>query len=147
MVHAQANAALMQIHSPIDGIVVFNTIWKQGNMGVVQEGDQVRPGVPFMQVVDPSTMEVQVAVNQEDLLGLSIGQKAQVHLDAYPELAFQGELQSVDPMGKNGDFSSKLRNFSATFSIEGNDPRLMPDLSAAVDIKPTANPATLERSK
>ena len=53
MLHAQTNAALMQIRSPIDGIVVFNTIWKQGNMGEVQEGDQVRPGVPFMQVVDP----------------------------------------------------------------------------------------------
>jgi len=52
MLHAQANSALMQIHSPIDGIVVFNTIWKEGNTGEVQEGDQVRPGVPFMQVVD-----------------------------------------------------------------------------------------------
>ena len=58
MLHAQANSALMEIHSPIDGIVVFNTIWKQGNMGEVQEGDQVRPGVPFMQVVDPAIMEV-----------------------------------------------------------------------------------------
>ena len=70
MLHAQANSALMEIHSPIDGIVVFNTIWKQGNMGEVQEGDQVRPGVPFMQVVDPAIMEVRVPVNQEDLLAL-----------------------------------------------------------------------------
>jgi multidrug efflux pump subunit AcrA (membrane-fusion protein) len=70
MLHAQANSALMEVHSPIDGIVVFNTIWKQGNMGEVQEGDQVRPGVPFMQVVDPSIMEVRVRVNQEDLLDL-----------------------------------------------------------------------------
>lgn len=147
MLHAQANAALMQIHAPIDGIVVFNTIWKQGNMGEVQEGDQVRPGVPFMQVVDPSLMEVQVAVNQEDLLNLTIGQKAKVHLDAYPDLTFQGELQSVDPMGKNGDFSSKLRNFAASFSIKGNDPRLMPDLSAAIDIQPAKAPAPSEPSR
>jgi HlyD family secretion protein len=145
MLHAQANAALMQIHAPIDGIAVFDTIWKQGNMGEVQEGDQVRPGVSFMQVVDPSMMEVQVAVNQEDLLGLSIGQKAQVHLDAYPDLTFEGELQSVDPMGKNGDFSSKLRNFAASFSIKGNDPRLMPDLSAAVDVQLASAPAAPER--
>ena len=76
MLHAQANSALMQIHSPIDGMVVFNTIWKQGNMGEVQEGDQVRPGVPFMQVVDPSRMQVQVPVNQEDFLSLRVGQTA-----------------------------------------------------------------------
>lgn len=136
MLHAQANSALMEIHSPIAGIVVLNTIWKEGNMGEVQEGDQMRPGVPFMQVVDPAIMEVRVPVNQEDLLGLKIGGKALVHLDAYTELAFPGQLESIDPMGTSGDFSPKLRNFSATFSINGHDPRLMPDLSAAVDVDP-----------
>jgi HlyD family secretion protein len=147
MVHAQANAAQMEIRSPIDGIVVFNTIWKQGNMGEVQEGDQVRPGVAFMQVIDPSLMEVRAAVNQEDLLGLKVGQKAIVHLDAYPDLSFQGELQSIDPMGKNGDFSAKLRSFAASFSIKGNDPRLMPDLSAAVDIQPSTEKIIASRTK
>jgi len=136
MLHAQANSALMQIHAPIDGIVVFNTIWKQGNMGEVQEGDQVRPGVPFMEVVDPAIMGVQVPVNQEDLLSLHIGQKAQVHLDAYSDLVFEGQLESIDPMGTAGSFSPKLRSFSARFSIKGHDPRLMPDLSAAVEIDP-----------
>lgn len=134
MLHAQSNAALMQIHAPLDGIVVFNTIWKQGNMGEVQEGDQVRPGVPFMQVVDPSAMQVHVQVNQEDLMALKVGQTARVHLDAYPDLQFSGKLESIDPMGKRGDFSAKLRTFSAIFSIDGADARLMPDLSAAVDI-------------
>lgn len=138
MLHAQANSALMEIHSPIDGIVVLNTIWKQGNMGEVQEGDQVHPGVPFMQVVDPELMEVRVPVNQEDLLGLKIGEKAVVHLDAYTDFAMPGRLESIDPMGTPGDFSSKLRKFSASFSIKGQDLRLMPDLSAAVDVDPEA---------
>jgi multidrug efflux pump subunit AcrA (membrane-fusion protein) len=135
MQHAQVNAALMQIHSPIDGIVVLNIIWKQGKMGEVQEGDQVRPGTPFMQIVDASTMRVKARVNQEDLLVLRPGQKAKVHLDAYPDLVFEGQLDSIDPMGNPGDFSQKLRTFSATFTIKGNDPRLMPDLSAAVDVE------------
>jgi HlyD family secretion protein len=116
--------------------VVLNTIWKQGNMGEVQEGDQVRSGVAFMQVVDPSHMDVQVAVNQEDLLNLRIGQGASVHLDAYPDLTFPGKLESLGPMGRTGDFSNKVRTFSAVFSIAGQDPRLMPDLSAAVDVSP-----------
>ncbi|MGA8089418.1 MAG: HlyD family efflux transporter periplasmic adaptor subunit [Terracidiphilus sp.] len=134
MLHAQANSALMEVRAPIDGIVVLNTIWKQGSMGEVQEGDQVRPGVPFMQVVDPAVMEVRVPVNQEDLLALKIGEKAHVHLDAYSDLVLPGQLESIDPMGTPGDFSSRLRKFSATFSITGHDPRLMPDLSAAVDV-------------
>jgi multidrug resistance efflux pump len=94
----------------------------------------VRPGVPFMQVVDPAVMEVRVPVNQEDLLALKIGEKAEVHLDAYSDFVLSGQLESIDPMGTAGDFSSRLRRFTATFSIAGHDPRLMPDLSAAVDV-------------
>lgn len=135
MLHAQANASLMQVRAPIDGIVVFNTIWKQGNMGEVQEGDQIRPGMPFMEVVDPSAMQVHVLVNQEDLRFLRLGETAQVHLDAYPDIDLKGRLESVDPVGQQGDFSAKLRRFSAVFSIQGTDPRLMPDLSAAVDVQ------------
>jgi multidrug resistance efflux pump len=100
----------------------------------VQEGDHVRAGVPFMQVVDPSRMEVQAPVNQEDFLSLRIGQTASVHLDAYPQLAFPGKLEEMAPIGRNGDFSSKVRSFSVVFSISGSDAKLMPDLSAAVDV-------------
>lgn len=87
MMHAQANADLMQIHSPLDGVVVLNTVWKQGSMGEVQEGDQVRPGVPFMQVVDPSAMQVRVLANQEDFSFLAVGEavKVQQALTKRPE--------------------------------------------------------------
>ncbi len=134
MMHAQANADLMQIRSPLDGVVVLNTIWKQGNMGEVQEGDQVRPGVPFMQVVNPSTMQVRVRANQQDFPSLQIGQAAKVRLDAYPDMVFAAKLDQVAPIGEGGDFSNKLRSFVVIVSIEGNDPKLMPDLSAAVDV-------------
>jgi HlyD family secretion protein len=138
MQHAKSNADLMQIRSPLDGVVVLNTIWKQGRMGEVQEGDQVEAGVSFMQVVDPTLMQVRTFANQEDFLRLQIGQTAKVHLDAYPELVFSGRLEEMAPVARSGEFSSKLRAFTAIFSISGNDARLMPDLSAAVDLDYTA---------
>ena len=134
MMHAEANANLMQVRSPIDGVVVQNTIWKQGNMGEVQEGDQVRPGVPFMQVVNPAAMQVRVLANQEDFPALQVGQIAKVRLDAYPEMIFPAKLEQVSPIGEGGDFSPKLRTFVVIVAIEGNNPKLMPDLSAAVDV-------------
>jgi HlyD family secretion protein len=134
MMHAQANADLMQIHAALDGVVVLNTIWKSGRMGEVQEGDQVRPRVAFMQVVDPSVMQVSVAANQEDFFRLRVGQAAKVHLDAYPDVVFPGRLEQIAPLARGGDFSSKLRTFGVVFSIQGSDARLMPDLSAAVDV-------------
>ncbi len=149
MLHAQANADLMQIRSPLDGVVVLNTIWKQGTMGEVQEGDQVRPGVPFMQVVNPATMQVRVMANQQDFPSLQVGQTAKVRLDAYPELVFPAKLDQLAPIGEGGDFSSKLRSFVVVVSITGNDPKLMPDLSAAVDVditKQSAGPSTAGQS-
>jgi multidrug efflux pump subunit AcrA (membrane-fusion protein) len=148
MLHAQANADLMQIHSPLDGVVVLNTIWKQGTMGEVQEGDQVRPGVPFMQVVNPANMQVRVMANQQDFPSLQVGQTAKVRLDAYPDLVFAAKLDQLAPIGEGGSFSNKLRAFVVIVAIEGNDPKLMPDLSAAVDVEVAKHGAgsTPERS-
>jgi multidrug resistance efflux pump len=134
MEHARANTEIMEIKSPIDGVVVLNTIWKQGKMGQVQEGDQVQAGVTFMQVVDPSSMQVRAFVNQEDFLMMRFGDSAQIHLDAYPEMIFAGKLVEMAPTARRGDFSEKIRACAVVFSIGGTDPKLMPDLSAAIDV-------------
>lgn len=139
MTHAQSNADLMEVRSPIDGVVVLNTIWKQGTMGEVQEGDQVEPGTTFMQVVNPATMQVRAQANQQDFPRLQVGQIARVRLDAYPELLFPAKIEQIAPIGEHGSFSDKLRAFAVIVSIQGNNPKLMPDLSAAVDVDMTSS--------
>ncbi|SRR5579871_1135022 len=134
MMHAQSNADLMQVRAPIDGVVVLNTIWKQGTMGEVQEGDQIEPGTTFMQVVNPATMQVRAQGNQEDFARLQVGQTGKVRLDAYPELVFPAKIEQISPIAEHGSFTDKVRAFAVIISIEGNDPKLMPDLSAAVDL-------------
>jgi HlyD family secretion protein len=134
MRYAQNNASKMIVHSPMAGVVVFNTIWLGGRMGTVQQGDQVRPGLPFMAVVDPSQMEVRVELNQVDLLRVHPGQHAKMHLDAYPGIELGATLEDLSPLGHNGQFSETVRVFAARFSIQGTDPRLLPDLSAALDL-------------
>jgi multidrug efflux pump subunit AcrA (membrane-fusion protein) len=115
-------------------VVVYNTIWLGGRMGTVQQGDQVRPGVPFLQVVDPSKMEVRVELNQVDLLKVRPGQKAEMHLDAYPGMMLPAVLDELSPLGHTGQFTEMVRSFTARFLVQGNDPRLLPDLSAAMDL-------------
>jgi multidrug efflux pump subunit AcrA (membrane-fusion protein) len=136
MLHAQENAETMSIRAPLDGLVVLNSIWKGTGTGEVQEGDQVWPGMPFMQVVDTSSMIVRVRVNQMDVPYLRVGQSVQVRLDAYPDLAFPGRLDQLAAIGLGGlGDSGKVRAFGAIFSIRGSDPKLMPDLTAAVDVE------------
>ncbi len=134
MRYAQGNAARMVVHSPMEGVVVYNTIWLGGRMGTVQQGDQVRPGVPFLQVVDPSQMEVRVELNQVDLLKVHPGQRAEMHLDAYPGTTLPAVLEELSPLGHPGQFAESVRSFAARFSVQGTDPRLLPDLSAALDV-------------
>jgi len=95
--------------------------------------------------VNPSNMQVRALVNQEDLPALQVGLRATVRLDAYPEMVFTSELEQIAPIGRSGDFSSKVRTFAVVFSIQGNDPKLMPDLSAAVDVD-TARGAGVARN-
>lgn len=134
MRYAQGNASKMTVRSPMAGVVVLNTIWLGGRMGTAQQGDQVRPGVPFMAVVDPSQMEVRVELNQVDLLRVHPGEHGNMHLDAYPGLELAATLEDLSPLGHTGQFSETVRVFAARFSIQGTDPRLLPDLSAALDL-------------
>ncbi len=134
MRYAQSNASKMIVHSPMAGVVVYNTIWLGSRMGTVQQGDQVRPGLPFMAVVDPSQMEVRVELNQVDLLNVHPGQHAKLHLDAYPGIELAATLEDLSPLGHNGQFTDTVRVFAARFSVQGTDPRLLPDLSAALDV-------------
>jgi multidrug efflux pump subunit AcrA (membrane-fusion protein) len=88
-----------------------------------------------MQVVDPGAMQVRLKVNQADVHILRVGQPARISLDAYPELQFRGRVEQVTPVGTTSMLTTRVRNFVAIVSVEGSDPRLLPDLSAAVDVE------------
>src|SRR5260370_14094227 len=132
MHYAQGNAEKMVVHSPMPGVVVHNTIWLGGRMGTVQQGDQVRPGVPFLQVVDPSQMKVRVQLNQVDLLKVHPGQQAEMHLNAYPGMTLPSTLAELSPLGHIGQFTEAVRSFLPRFFLQGTDTTLFPDLSPAL---------------
>jgi HlyD family secretion protein len=135
MQHAEQNAGRMVVKSPLPGLVVLRQNWRGSQMVEIQEGEEARPGMPIMLVVDPSAMLVRVKVNQADLHLLRAGQPARISLDAYPGLEFQGRVDQVAPVGTTSRLTDRVRNFVAMVSIQGNHPKLMPDLSAAVDVE------------
>ncbi len=135
MNHAKLNAEKLAIRSPLDGVIVMNATWRPSGVGDVQEGDEVRPGATFMQVVDPTAMQVRSRVNQADVPNLRIGLAVQVRLDAYPDMVLPGKIEGLAAIGVTSGMNAKVRTFAATISIQGSDPRLLPDLSAGVDIE------------
>lgn len=141
MEQAQSNTQRMAITSPMDGLVVLKTMWRSGTMTDVQEGDQVNPGFPVLEVVNPAAMEVRARVNQADVDDLRPGLPVQVRLDAYPDFLLPGRLERMAAIGLTSGMSSSVRSFAALFSVRGADPRLLPDLSAAVDVELRRIPA------
>jgi HlyD family secretion protein len=135
MHQAEANAARMEIRSPIAGLAVIRTIWKSNNMAEVQEGEEVRPGVPVVDIVNPDVMRVRARVNQADINDLAAGQKVRVGLDAYPALAFKGIVAQISPLAVTSSLSPKVRTFTMLVDVHGSHPNLMPDLTASFDVE------------
>jgi HlyD family secretion protein len=132
--HAEQNADYMVVRAPFDGLAVVQPVFKGSAMTEVQEGDEVRSGMPVVQVVDPASMQVRVRVSQVDRALVAVGQSARIGLDAYPGLVFDGTLKQVAPLAVTSSVTPAVRSFVALVSIVGANASLMPDLSAAVDI-------------
>jgi multidrug resistance efflux pump len=131
---AAGNAERMSIRAPIGGMAVVKTIWKGNNMAEVQEGEEVRTGVPIVDIVNPNAMRVRARVNQADVNELAVGQSVRIGLDAYPALSFDGRIAQISPLGVTSVLSAKVRNFIVLVDVNGSHPNLMPDLSASLDV-------------
>jgi hypothetical protein len=125
----------MAIKSPMTGLVVLTPVSKGTSMVDPQEGDEVRSGGGIMMVVNPFEMQVLTKVNQVDIAQVYVGQPAEIHLDAYPEMVFPGKVESISAIGTPSNYIKRIRYFSVVVSIQGSNPKLLPDLTAAVDLK------------
>jgi len=144
MKQAESNAERMLITSPLPGVAVIKTTFKNGgNMVEFMEGDEVRPGQPVIEVVNPAVMRVRARVNQADMNELRVGQDVRVGLDAYPDLTFAGKVDQISPIGQQSSLSPKVRNFIVLILVNGAHPNLMPDLTASLDVQLERVPGAL----
>jgi multidrug efflux pump subunit AcrA (membrane-fusion protein) len=80
-------------------------------------------------------MRVRVRVNQADINELKTGQPVRVGLDAYPDLHFNGRIAQISPLAVTSGLSPKVRYFVMLADIDGSHEKLMPDLTAALDVE------------
>ena len=143
MRQAESNADRMSIQSPIAGMAVIRSIWKSNNMAEVQEGEEVRAGVPVVDVVNPEVMRVRAKVNQADVNDMRVGLPVRIGLDAYPDLSFTGRITQISPLAVRSTMSQKVRTFTALIEVDGSHPNLMPDLTASLDVEFGREPGVL----
>jgi HlyD family secretion protein len=132
---AQTNVERMTVRAPMSGIVVMESIVRNGEFGQIREGDQVFAGQPFVSIVDPTSMVLNAAINQVDVERLRLGMKAAIHLDAYPSLSFTGTVTGIGALARTGmSRATYVAEVPVRLKIEGLDPRLIPDLTGSAEI-------------
>jgi biotin carboxyl carrier protein len=137
MDRAQANIERMSMKTPISGIAVLQTLFRQGQMAQVRVGDQVNPGQPFLSVVDPSSMVVNATANQVDAQKIRLGQKARIRLDAYPDVELPGTVIGIGAMSKTSNVrGSYVSEIPIRLKIDQAkiDSRIIPDLTASAEV-------------
>ncbi len=140
----QRDYTKMRIQTPVGGLIVMETIYRGGGQfKQTEEGDQVYPGALFMRVVDLSDMIVTASVNQADVQAIRIGQRAEVRLDAYPEVLLEGRISSIGAIAGQGGSNSRfsrggsglyVKSVPVEIEIHTEDERVIPDLSASADV-------------
>jgi hypothetical protein len=120
----------------MEGMVVLSSQYRGGGESQqVQQGDQLTPGQPLAKVVNPKSMQVDANVNQTESTEIRIGQSAIIGIDAFPGLTMRGKVFSIGALAvSSGRQNYFIRNVPVRLTIEGVDPRLIPDLSASADV-------------
>jgi membrane fusion protein (multidrug efflux system) len=132
---AEANADRMVMKAAIGGLTVMQSTIRGSEMAQIQEGDQLFPGQPFMQIVDTRSMVINAAVSQVDIEQMRIGLKARVRFDAYPELELPAHVYAISAITKpGGSRANFVKEVPVRLKMDAIDPRVIPDLSVSVDV-------------
>jgi HlyD family secretion protein len=121
------------VYSPIDGTVtILNS--KLGER-IVATGQFA--GTEVMRVADLGHMEARVDVNENDVVNVKSGDKANVKIDAYGDRRFHGTVYQIANTGKTtgAGTQEEVTNFEVKIRIEDHAVTLKPGLSCTADIE------------
>ncbi|MDD2717082.1 MAG: efflux RND transporter periplasmic adaptor subunit [Candidatus Wallbacteria bacterium] len=128
--NAQRRLDETKVYSPIDGFVSDKLV-QVGNI-VASGTSNVSGGTKLFTISDCSKMFVMVYVDEADIAGVSVGNRAQMTFDAFPNKRFRGEVIRV---AISGSTTSNITTFSVLLQVTDKDFALLkPGMSASVDI-------------
>ncbi len=139
-----ANASLTQardelekttVCAPFSGIAILYEAFRDGQKRKPRVGDRVLRNQPLLYLPDISSMIVRTRVREIDLYKIAIGQTCNVNADAYPDLMLKGEVTFIGSLA-SGRFErvTAEKYFQLTISLEGENSRLRPGMTARVSI-------------
>ncbi|HMV51416.1 MAG TPA: efflux RND transporter periplasmic adaptor subunit [Blastocatellia bacterium] len=130
---AKSNLDGMRIKAPADGMVIYNEHYNERRK--MQVGDMVWGGWPIVRLPDMTEMEVLTLVNEVDGPKLSIGAKAEIKLDSYPDTVITGAVKEISQTAVKAGWMSKAKIFRVIVSLDRTATEIMkPGMSAQVSV-------------
>jgi HlyD family secretion protein len=131
---AQREVDMTTINAPIPGMIVYLDIWKGSSMDKVQEGDAPWPGQGLVNIPDLSEMVVNAAISEVDASKVDSGQEVIVSLDAFPDIKYEGKVNSKGTLARRKEPGSKINVFDVEVGINSNDKKIKPGMSSSCRI-------------
>jgi HlyD family secretion protein len=124
------------VRAPMDGMVILGAMQRPtGDQATYEVGDRVRPGQPFMKIVDPKALQLEGEINQAESSSFRIGHTAKIGLDAYPKSRLQGKVYSIGALAVGGRRQQYfIRSIPIKIQIENPTAGVIPDLTGHADI-------------
>jgi HlyD family secretion protein len=121
------------VYSPIDGTVTILSS-KLGER-IVATGQFA--GTEVMRVADLNHMEARVDANENDVVNVKVGDKANIKIDAYGDRKFHGTVYQIANTGTTtgAGTQEEVTNFQVKVRIDDHDVPLKPGLSCTADIE------------
>jgi len=120
------------IRAPMPGTVTALVV-EEGEMVL---GTQMMMGTQLMAVSDLSRMEVEVEVDETDVVSVTVGQEAEVEVDALSYSLLGGRVTEIANSGTTRGLGTQMEvtNFAVKVELLDANPHLRPGMSATVDI-------------
>jgi HlyD family secretion protein len=121
------------IYAPIDGTVTI----LNSKLGERLVATNQFAGTEVMRVADLSHMQAVVDVNENDVVNVKLGDKANIKIDAYGDRRFNGIVQQIANTGKTTGTGTQeeVTNFEVKIRVDDHDVALRPGLSCTADIQ------------
>ncbi|MFI5180507.1 MAG: efflux RND transporter periplasmic adaptor subunit [Thermoanaerobaculia bacterium] len=132
-----------EIYAPIDGVVTVKKAFLGETVAPQGFGGAGSAGATFAIIVDLGSLEMEADINEQNLGKLSLGQPAEVTLDAYPDRPYKARLRQIVPTADRQKGSVKVK-----VEILDRDTRVLPEMSCrVVFLDPNVKPAEGTPSK
>ncbi len=116
-----------EIYSPIDGVVTVKKAFVGETVAPQGYGGAGSAGATFAVIVDLGSLEMEADINEQNLGKLSIGQAAEVTLDAYPDHPYKARLRQIVPTADRQKGSVKVK-----IELLDKDAKVLPEMSCRV---------------